>query len=45
MAIVIVEKRGEKLLVRHLERVALGIPYTAVVRGSGRSWSGSGNAR
>jgi hypothetical protein len=30
-AIVIVERLGEKLLVRHLERVALGTPYTAVV--------------
>ena len=30
-AIVIVEKCGEKLLVRHLERVALGTPYTEVV--------------
>ena len=30
-AIVIVERAGEKLLVRHLERVVLGTPYTAVV--------------
>src|SRR5579863_729344 len=30
-AIVIVEKCGDKLLVRHLERVALGTPYTGVV--------------
>jgi phage FluMu gp28-like protein len=30
-AIVIVERQGSKLLVRHLERVALGTPYTAVV--------------
>ncbi len=30
-ASVIVEKRGSALLVRHLERVALGTPYTGVV--------------
>jgi hypothetical protein len=30
-AIAIVEKRGDKLLVRHLERVALGTPYPGVV--------------
>jgi hypothetical protein len=30
-AIVIVEKRANMLLVRHLERVALGTPYTEVV--------------
>jgi predicted NBD/HSP70 family sugar kinase len=30
-AIVIVERSGEELLVRHLERVGLGTPYTAVV--------------
>src|ERR1700686_4083733 len=30
-AVVIVERRGNSLLVRHLERMALGTPYTAVV--------------
>ena len=30
-AVAIVERRGESLLVRHLERVALGTPYTGVV--------------
>jgi hypothetical protein len=30
-AIAIVEKRGDRLLVRHLERVALGTPYPGVV--------------
>ena len=36
-AIAVIEKRNALMLVRHLERVALGTPYPAVVERVGRA--------
>jgi hypothetical protein len=44
-AIAIVERRGVRLLVRHLERVGLGRRIPGWWRGWEKSWTGSDSAR